>query len=113
MSDMMSQIGTFLGSQGGKTAETGAAAGGGLLQNWMANREAQKKQQFVENLITNPAKFNSFVSGFEKPLTAGLTADVARSTDAYGAERGLGSSPMAMQSMYAQALAPVEQAQQN
>ena len=113
MSDVMSQIGQFLGSPGGKAAETGAVAGGGFLQNFMANREAQKKQKFVENLIQNPQKFNQFVSGFEKPLTAGLTADVARQTDAYGAERGLGSSPVVMQNAFAQGLAPLMAQQQN
>lgn len=112
MSDALSSIGQFLGSGAGKAVETGATAGTGLLQNLMANREAQKKQSFVENLIQNPAAFSKFVSGFQQPLTAGLTADVARSTDAYGAERGLGSSPTVMKDIYAQALAPYVQQQQ-
>jgi hypothetical protein len=112
MSDVMSQIGQFFQSGGGKAVEGGAAAGTGLIQNFMANNEAQKKQKFVEQLITNPTKFNQFVSGFEKPLTAGLTADVARQTDAYGAERGLGSSPTVMKDVYAQALAPLVAQQQ-
>lgn len=112
MSDALSQIGTFLSSGAGKGVETGAVAGTGLLQNFMANREASKKQKFVEDLITNPAKFNAYVSGFEKPLTAGLTADVARQTDAYGAERGLSSSPAIMKDVYAQALAPLLAQQQ-
>src|ERR1700688_775898 len=107
MSDVMSQIGQFLSSSGGKAAETGAVAGGGFLQNWMANREVQKKQNLVEGLLKDPTKFNSYVAGFQKPLTAGLTADVARQTDAYGAERGLGSSPVAMKEAYAQGLAPI------
>jgi hypothetical protein len=113
MSDVMSQIGQFLSSGTGKAVEGGAVAGTGLLQNLMANNEAQKKQRFVEQLISNPTKFNEYVAGFEKPLTAGLTADVARQTDAYGAERGLGSSPVAMQSAYAQALAPILAQQQD
>jgi hypothetical protein len=112
MSDVMSQIGTFLSSGAGKGVETGAVAGTGLLQNFFANREASNKQKFVEQLITNPAKFNQYVSGFEKPLTAGLTANVARQTDAYGAERGLSSSPAIMKDVYAQALAPLLAQQQ-
>jgi len=113
MSDVMSQIGQFFQSGGGKAVEGGAVAGTGLIQNFMANNEAQKKQKFVENLIQNPAAFNKFVSGFQQPLTAGLTTDVARQTDAYGAERGLGSSPGVMKDIYAQALAPIEAQQKN
>jgi hypothetical protein len=113
MSDVMSQLGTFLSSSGGKAVEGGAVAGTGLVQNFMANNEAQKKQKFVEQLISNPQKFNQYVAGFQQPLTAGLTQDVARQTDAYGAERGLGSSPVAMKSAYAQALAPILAQQQN
>lgn len=106
MSEVLQQIGSFLTSPGGKVAETGAVAGTGFLQNWLANRQAAKKQKFVEDLITNPAKMQAFVSNFEKPLAAGLTNDVSRSADAYGAERGLGSSPAVMKDVYAQALAP-------
>jgi hypothetical protein len=113
MSDAIAQIGKFLSSSGGKAAETGAVAGGGFLQNWLANREAQKKQNFVEGLITDPAKLQKFVAGFDRPLSAGLTADVARSADAYGAERGLGSSPAVMKDVYAQALAPSVEAEKN
>lgn len=112
MSDVLSQIVTFLSSGAGKAVEGGAVAGGGLLQGILANNEAQKKQKFVEDLITNPGKFNQFVAGFQKPLQAGLTADVARQTDAYGAERGLSSSPAIMKDVYAQALAPILQQQQ-
>jgi hypothetical protein len=113
MSDVMSQIGQFLSSGAGKAVEGGAIGGTGLIQNFMANNEAQKKQKFVEDLISNPTKFNQYVAGFQKPLTAGLTQDVARQTDAYGAERGLGSSPVAMQGAFAQELAPILAQQQN
>ena len=106
MPDALSSIGSFFSSTGGKAALTGGTAVTGLLQNLFANREAARKQKFVEDLITNPTKFNAYVSGFEKPLAAGLTSDIARQTDAYGAERGLGSSPAVMKDVYAQALAP-------
>ena len=112
MSEVLSTIGTFLGSGAGKGLLTAGTAGGGLIQNILANREAQKKQSFVENLITDPKKWNAFVASKEQPLQAGLTADVARSTDAYGAERGLGSSPAVMKDVYAQALAPYVQNEQ-
>lgn len=113
MPDALSQIGTFLSSGAGKAVETGAVTGTGLLQNFMANRQAQKKQNFVQDLITNPAKFSAYVKSFEQPLQAGLTADISRQTDAYGGERGLGSSPAIMKDVYAQALAPLLQQQQN
>jgi hypothetical protein len=110
--DAISQIGSFLGSGAGKGLLQGGAIGGGFLQNWLANREAQKKQQFVEGLISNPAKFSAYVSQLEKPLSSGLTTDIARETDAYGAERGLGSSGPVMKDVYAQALAPYQQQSQ-
>jgi len=112
MSGMLTQVGTFLSSPAGKGVLGAGVAGTGLVQNLLANNEAQQKQKFVEQLITNPQKFASYVQGFQQPLQAGLTQDIARSTDAYGAERGLGSSPVALQDMYAQALAPVLQQQQ-
>lgn len=112
MSDALSNIGQFFNSNGGKALEGGAVAGTGLVQNIMANRQAEQKQKFVQDLITNPAKFSSYVQSFEKPLAQGLTSDISRQTDAYGAERGLGSSPAIMKDVYAQALAPYIQQQQ-
>ena len=112
MSDTLTQVGTFFGSTGGKAALGGGAAGAGLLQSFFANREAQNKQKFVEQLITNPTKFASYIQGFEQPLQAGLTADINRNASAFGAEHGLGSSPGVMQNIEAQALAPYLQQQQ-
>lgn len=113
MPEMLSSIGTFLSSTAGKGVLTAGTAGGGLLQNFMANRQAEKKQKFVQDLITNPAKFQQFVAGFSQPLSKGLTTDVARQADAYGAERGLGSSPAVMRSVDEQALAPFVQQQKD
>jgi hypothetical protein len=113
MSDMLSQLGSFLSSGAGKGLLTGGVAGAGLLQNFLANRQANQKQKFVQDLITNPAKFNQFVQGFDQPLSKGLTSEVARETDAYGATRGLGSSPAIMKDVYAQALAPSVMAEKN
>lgn len=113
MSSTLTQVGSFFGSSGGKEAVGGATAGAGFLQNWMAQRQASQKQKFVQDLIQNPAKFAAYVSSFQKPLAAGLTSDISRQTDAYGAERGLGSSPAVMKDTYAQALAPFLLQQQN
>jgi hypothetical protein len=113
MSDALSQLGTFLSSNAGKGLLTAGTAGGGLLQNFLANRQANQKQKFVQDLITNPAKFNQFIKGFEQPQTQGLTSEVARQADAYGATRGLGSSPTIMRDVYAQDLAPYVAAEKN
>jgi hypothetical protein len=112
MGDALTQIGSFFGSSGGKAALGGATAGTGLLQSFLANRQAEQKQDFVKNLITNPTKFASYVKSFDQPLQAGLTADIDRNASAFGAEHGLGSSPAVMQNVEAQALAPYLQQQQ-
>jgi hypothetical protein len=112
MSDAISSIGSWLSGTAGQGLLKAGTVGGGFLQNILANRQAQQRQNFVQNLITNPTKWSQFVSNFNQPLAAGLTSDVARETDAYGAERGLGSSPAVMQDVYAQALAPFIQQQQ-
>lgn len=109
MSEALSSIGTALGSTGGKAALGLGTAGAGLIQNLIA----YNKQKAIQDTLTNPAKLSAMVAKETQPLSAGLTADIARSTDAYGAERGLGSSPYIMRDVYAQALAPVEQQQQN
>lgn len=106
--EALSSIGTFLGSGAGKAITSIGTAGAGLVQNL----EAYRKQKQVQDLISNPAKFNAMVAATEKPLSAGLTADIARQSDAYGAERGLGSSPAIMKDVYAQALAPYQYQQQ-
>ena len=89
-------VGSDLGTDTGKGLLTLGTLGGGFLQNLMAARQANAKQKFVQDLITDPAKFNALVAKTEQPLSQGLTTDIARQADAYGAERGLGSSPAIM-----------------
>lgn len=112
MSEALSSIGDFLGSGTGKGLLTGAVGAGGLIQNIIAARQAQAKQNYIKNLLQNPAAFNSLVAGAEQPLSQGLTTDVARQAQAFGAERGLGSSGPVMQDVFAQALAPYQQQEQ-
>jgi len=112
MSDTLTEIGQFLNSGAGKGLLTAGTAGAGLTQNLLANRQAEQKQNFVKDLITNPTKFAAFVKSFNQPLQQGLTADIDRSASAFGAEHGLGSSPAVMQDIEAQALAPYLQQQQ-
>lgn len=106
--DALSNIGNWLGSTAGKTVMGLGTAGAGLVQNL----QAYQKQKQVQDLISNPAKFNAMVAATEKPLSQGLTTDIARQSDAYGAERGLGSSPAVMQDVFAQALAPYQYQEQ-
>lgn len=110
--DAFSKMGEFLSSSGGQGILKAGTAGTGFLQNLLAARQANAKQKYVEDLLKNPAKFQALVKGAEQPLTQGLTTDIARQTDAYGAERGLGSSPAIMKDVYAQALAPYQQQEQ-
>lgn len=112
MPDVLQNIGNFLGSSGGQAVEKAGIGGAGFLQNWLANREAKKKQDYVMSLLTDPKKFQALVTQAEQPLSKGLTTDIARQTDAYGAERGLGSTPAIMKDVYAQALAPYQQREQ-
>lgn len=105
MSEALSSIGTWLGSDLGKGLMTAGTAGAGLAQNLMAYR----KQKQVQDLIADPKKFNAMVAATEQPLSQGLVSSVGRQADAYGAERGLGSSPYIMKDVMAQALAPYQQ----
>jgi hypothetical protein len=112
MTTALSGIGDFLGSTLGKGVLTAGTAGVGLIQNLIANRQAAAKQKFVQDLITNPAKFNSLVAQTEQPVSQAMKTDISRTVDANMAERGLGSSPAIMADAYAQALAPAEVQQQ-
>lgn len=112
MSEVFSNIGNFLTGTVGQDLLKVGTAGAGFAQNFLANRQAQNKTNKVLDLLNNPQKFQALVAQNEKPLAAGLTSDVARMTDAYGGERGLGSSPAVMKDVYAQALAPYIQNQQ-
>lgn len=108
MPEVLKNVGNFLGSNAGKTVLGLGTAGAGLAQNLIAYR----KQQDIQNTLTNPAKLSAMVAKETQPLSKGLTTDIARSADAYGAERGLGSSPYIMKDVYMQALAPYEYQQQ-
>ena len=55
-------VGGFLGTDVGKGVMTAGTLGGGLIQNLIAARQANAKQKFVQDLITNPAKFNALVA---------------------------------------------------
>lgn len=115
MSDVFSKIGGFLGGKGGGVVGTGV----GALSNFFANRTKNKYlqdqinyQKYLRSLTGDPAKLSAYVSGFEKPLDQGLVSGVNNQVQAFGAERGLSTSPQIMAEIEAQALGPLKQNQQ-
>lgn len=108
----LGKTGSFLGTTAGKGLMGAGVGGAGLIQNWLAARQANQKQKFVQDLITNPQKFNALVAQTEQPLSKGLTSSVERQANAQLAESGMGSSPAVMADVYAQALAPYQQQEQ-
>jgi len=75
--------------------------------------ENAQQQNKVRGILDNPAKFQNYAAGYTRPLSAGLTQGVANATQGYAAERGLAESPALEQTLYAQAIAPyIQQNQQ-
>ena len=73
----------------------------------------QKYQNTLRSDAQNPAKVNALAAQYTKPLDAGLTAGVANQAQADLATRGLSDSPEISQQVYAQAIAPyIQQNQQ-
>lgn len=94
-------------------------AGVSALSNFLGNRkknqyldEQMKYQKYLRSLAQDPAKMSQYVQGFEKPLNAGLVKSVENQAQAYGAERGLSTSPQLMTEILAQALGPLQQNEQ-
>jgi hypothetical protein len=89
-----------------------ALSGAGFIGNWLNNRKVNQRQDFLTKLGEDPNKMNAYVSQFQKPLQAGLTQNVGNATQAYLGERGLSESPTVSADVFAQALAPYQQQQQ-
>lgn len=107
MSSVFSKIGGLVGGAGS------------AISSFLGNRQKNKYltdqinyQKFLRSLSTDPAKMSQYVSGFEKPLDQGLVSGVNNQVQAFGAERGLSTSPQIMQEIEAQALGPLQQNQQ-
>lgn len=107
MSQVFSKIGGLVGGAGS------------AISNFLGNRQKNKYltdqinyQKFLRSLSTDPAKMSQYVSGFQKPLDQGLVSGVNNQVQAFGAERGLSTSPQIMQEIEAQALGPLQQNQQ-
>ena len=115
MSDVFGKIASSIG--GAVKSNPLAAIGTGVsgLTNFFKSRQQNeylKKQldyqKFLSGLTSDPAKMSAYISGFEKPLSAGLTKGIENEVQAAGAERGLSTSPQIMSEILAQALGPYQ-----
>jgi hypothetical protein len=113
----LSKVGGAFGGGGG--AGTGlldiaglGMTGAVLAQNVAAAKQQQDKLNYVKNLINNPSLMAQKISSLEQPIQQGSIVNAERMADAYGAERGLGSSAPVMRDVTMQALAPLFQNQQ-
>lgn len=94
-------------------AATGVAGLGSTVYNLYNQYQNQQYQNLLRSYAQNPAKMNAYAAQFTQPLNAGLTAGVANQAQADLASRGLSDSPEISQQVYAQAIAPyIQQNQQ-
>lgn len=92
---------------------TGVGSAGSTAYNLYNQYQNQQYQNQLRSFAQDPAKMNAYAAKFTQPLTAGLTAGVANQAQADLATRGLTDSPEISQQVYAQAIAPyVQQNQQ-
>lgn len=123
MSDFISNLGQglskVLGAGGGRLVPA-LATGAGALSNYLTGRKTNQAisqqiawDKYVQNLVSNPAAFQKFASGYTQPLTAGLTEGVENADQAWLAEHGLSQSPAIAGDVVNQSLAPYIQQQQN
>jgi hypothetical protein len=117
--DLISSIGTFMSGPGGKGINSllGLAGAGSNIytgiESAQQNQKIASSQQYIRDLVQNPAKMAAAAAGYTAPLTAGLTSGISNEVQANLAERGLGSSPAAYVQQLTQALAPyIQQNQQ-
>ena len=93
---------------------TEAASLGSSAYNLYNQYQNQQYQNQLRSYAQDPAKMNAYAAQFTQPLTAGLQTGVANQAQADLASRGLTDSPEISQQVYAQALAPyIQQNQQN
>jgi hypothetical protein len=86
---------------------------GSTAYNLYNQYQNQQYQDQLRSFAQDPAKMNAYAAKFTQPLTAGLTAGVANQAQGDLATRGLTDSPEISQQVYAQAIAPyIQQNQQ-
>lgn len=112
MSQVFSQIGGAFSKNPLGFIGTGVSALSNFLTNRTKNKYLQDQinyQKYLRSLASDPAKMSAYVRGFEQPLDQGLVASVNNQVQAFGAERGLSTSPEIMAEIEAQALGPLKQ----
>ena len=86
---------------------------GSTAYNMYNQYQNQQYQDKLRSMAQDPTKMNAYAAQFTQPLTAGLQANVANSTQGYLASHGLSDSPQISEQVQAQAIAPyIQQNQQ-
>lgn len=92
---------------------TGGLLGSGEVGNILQSHKQNAYQDYVLNLIKNPAQLSSMITSAQRPLDNALVQAVANQTQAQAGERGLAQAPGIFNTIESQALAPfVQQNQQ-
>lgn len=92
---------------------TGGLLGSGEVGNILQSHKQNAYQDYILNLIKNPAQLSSMVTSAQRPLDNALVQAVTNQTQAQAAERGLAQAPGIFNTIESQALAPfVQQNQQ-
>jgi hypothetical protein len=119
VSDAIGKIGSSIGGAFNKNPLSFITTGAGALSNFLKSRQQSKYlqdqlnyQKFLRSLTSDPAKMSKYIAGFEKPLSQGLVSAVGNEAQAFGAERGLSTSPQLMAQIESQALAPYQMQEQ-
>lgn len=122
LSGLLSTIGGWLGQ--GANAQTGAMPnwtklvtggllGAGELGNILEENKRNAYQNYVLNLMKNPAALAQMVTKAEQPLSQSLIQNVENTVQGNVASRGLAQAPGIFATQESQALAPfVQQNQQ-
>lgn len=91
---------------------TGGLLGSGEVGNILQSHKQNAYQDYVLNLIKNPAQLSSMITSAQRPLDNALVAAVTNQTQAQAAERGLAQAPGIFNTIESQALAPFVQSNQ-
>lgn len=109
MPQAVQSVGNFASGPTGSGLLAGAGAASniaGSVSDFIQQKKYNDAQNYVRNLMTNPAAFTAAEQSYIKPLNKGLITSVTNQTNAQLASRGLGGSSAITQATLAQALAP-------
>lgn len=92
---------------------SGGSFGVGEVGNIIEAQKQASYQNYIMNLMKNPAAFAALVTKMTQPLNQGLTQAVGNQVQGNLAERGLSQAPGIFAATESQALAPYYQQEQN